>query len=87
MWKVIILICAIGTDRTHCTNETAVDVLIAPETAASLMSCGLIGQVYLAESGIDMNGYWPKIFCRSGNSEGPTVASAHSRGTDWITPS
>jgi hypothetical protein len=73
MWKVIILVCAVGIDRTHCTKDTAVDVLIAPEPAQSLMSCGLVGQVYLAESGIDMKGYWPKILCRSVTADQRTI--------------
>ena len=69
----IILVCAVGIDRAHCTKDTAIDVLIAPEPAESLMSCGLVGQVYLAESGVDMNGYWAKIICRSVTADQRTV--------------
>jgi hypothetical protein len=73
MWKILILVCATSLTRGECNKETAHDVLIPPEPASSLVECGLIGQVYLAESGIQMDGFFPLITCSSGRAVPQTV--------------
>lgn len=48
MFKVLILICSLGTSPADCQAYNAVDVIKAPD-AINEMACGLHGQAYLAQ--------------------------------------
>jgi hypothetical protein len=49
MFEVLILVCSIGLTPTECQMNTAIDVVKGP-TASNEVTCGLHGQVYLAET-------------------------------------
>jgi hypothetical protein len=51
MFKVLILICAIGTDHSACTKDTAIDVVRGP-TAQTMSQCIHESQVTLAQTSI-----------------------------------
>jgi hypothetical protein len=76
MMKTLLLICALGLPRGDCTVETAAAVIQGPE-AASLMTCGLHGQAYIAEgalAGYLENGHYLKISCTADTRVRPAIA-------------
>lgn len=72
MFKILILICAIGTQPQDCSRETALDVINGP-SADSEVTCMLHSQAYVAEVGLVRNDreYMKAICTRS--SIGKTV--------------
>jgi len=65
MYQVLLLICALGLQRSECTPYTALDVIQGPE-ASNLAACGLQSQAYLASTaiGLALGGReYPKILC------------------------
>ena len=48
MYKVLILICSLGTSPAECQAYNAVDVIQGPE-AFDEVDCGLHGQAYMAQ--------------------------------------
>jgi hypothetical protein len=69
MFKVLILICAMGVDRSACTAETAVDVVRGP-LAFSLAQCANESQSTIAQTSIapDPGKQYLKIVCTSDQS-------------------
>jgi hypothetical protein len=51
MMKVTILVCAIGMPQADCSVDTATAVIQGPD-AESLVTCGLHGQAYIADTAI-----------------------------------
>jgi hypothetical protein len=48
MWKVMVLLCALGAER--CTPDTAESVIAVPGRAGSPAHCAVLGQQYVASS-------------------------------------
>lgn len=51
MFKVLLLICAVGVQHQDCQVQTALTVLQGPE-ANNALACGFQSQAYLAMSAI-----------------------------------
>lgn len=66
MFKVLILICAVGLDRSACTPDTAVDVVRGPP-AQTLSQCVHESQTTLAQTSIapEPGKQYMKIVCAS----------------------
>jgi hypothetical protein len=47
MFKVLILVCAMGIAPQDCERDNALDVIVGP-AAANELACGFSGQAYLA---------------------------------------
>ncbi len=65
MYKVLLLICAVGTQQSECNVHTALDVIRGPE-AFDQRGCGMQSRAYLAESAIGRaitDREYPKILC------------------------
>lgn len=63
MFKVLIFVCAIGTQPQDCSRETALDVISGPSAENELM-CGFHGQAYIAEVGlVRSNQEYLKLVC------------------------
>jgi hypothetical protein len=65
MYQVLLLVCAVGLQRSECTIHTALDVIQGPE-APTLAACGLQSQAYLASTAIGREmgeDEYPKILC------------------------
>ncbi len=63
--KVLLLICATSMPRGDCQRDTALDVIAGPPVVDEI-ACGLMGQAYLAASGIGRRlgeGEYLKIIC------------------------
>ena len=61
MLKTMLLICAMGTDPSACTPETAIDVMAFPPTRM----CGLPQEATVARTALapEMGKTYPKIVC------------------------
>lgn len=66
MFKVLILICAVGVDRSACTPATAVDVVRGPP-AHTLAQCANESQSTIAQTSIapEPGKQYLKIVCAS----------------------
>lgn len=66
MFKVLILICAMSTDRAACTPDTAVDVVRGPP-AHTMSQCVHESQTTLAQTSIapEPGKQYMKIVCAS----------------------
>lgn len=64
MLKIIVLICAVSTDRAACDVNTAVDV-ITTARASTPQQCGFMGQAILAPTSIapESGKQYAKIMC------------------------
>ena len=64
MLKIIVLICAVSTDRAACDLTTAVDV-ITTARATTPQQCGFMGQAILAPTSIapEPGKQYTKIMC------------------------
>jgi hypothetical protein len=51
MLQVVILICSASLSPVDCQSDTALDVIVGPQTANAMM-CGLQGQAYVARTAI-----------------------------------
>jgi hypothetical protein len=52
MLTALILVCSLATVSNDCTRDNALDVVYVPATFASLVTCLMHGQAYLADSSI-----------------------------------
>ncbi len=66
MFKVLILICAVGVDRSACTPQTAIDVVRGPP-AHTMSQCIHESQTTLAQTSIapEPGKQYMKIVCTS----------------------
>lgn len=64
MYKVMILICAVGVDHTACTPDTALDIVHGPP-AHSLSQCMTESQTTLATTSIapEVGKQYMKVIC------------------------
>ena len=71
MFKVFILVCAMGIPPQDCERGNAIDVIVGPATANEL-ACGFSGQAYLAGTALTPNdGNYVKIQCtRAASADG-----------------
>lgn len=74
MFDVLILICAASLTQAECQKTTAMHVIKGP-AAANLMTCGLHGQAYLAETSLAYNleNSYVKIRCTPSARPMPTA--------------
>ena len=66
MYKVILLICAVGMHQSDCNVHTALQVIQGPD-ATDQRGCGMQSQAYLAGSAIGQamtDREYPKILCQ-----------------------
>jgi hypothetical protein len=64
MFKVLILICAVGVDRSACTPQTAIDIIRGP-VAHTMSQCVHESQTTMAQTSIapDPGKQYMKIVC------------------------
>ncbi len=64
MLKVLVLICAVTTDRADCDLNTAVDVITTAQ-ASTPQQCGFMGQALIAPTSIapEPGKQYVKIMC------------------------
>jgi hypothetical protein len=84
MFKVLILIFSVNVAPQDCQRQTATDVIAGPIVSSEL-SCGLSGQVYLADTALRPSGReYVKVQCSRTSSIANTGASLprHGEPTD-----
>lgn len=66
MFKVLILICAVGIERDACTQDTALDIVKGPQ-ARSMSQCMHESQSTLAQTALvpEPGKQYLKIICQS----------------------
>src|SRR5262249_34191961 len=63
MFKVLILVCAMGIAPQDCERSNAIDVIVGP-AAANELACGFSGQAYLAGTAlVPTDGNYVKVQC------------------------
>lgn len=60
MWQILILVCALSGP---CDKESAHFSVRVPEPAPGLAMCSLVGQAYIAETGLVQADERVKILC------------------------
>ncbi len=63
MWQILVLVCALSgpCDKDHARLSVAV-----PEPAPGLAQCGMVGQAYIAQTGLVHADERVKVLCTSG---------------------
>ena len=65
MYKVLLLICAVGLHQSDCNTRTAIHVIQGPDVSGE-RGCGFQSQAYLAGTAIGRgmtDREYPKILC------------------------
>lgn len=74
MLKILVLVCPMAVDHTHCDRDTAIDI-VQSMRVASVQQCGFMAQAMLAPTSLvpDPGKQYVKILCLR---EPTAVASA-----------
>ena len=63
MFKILILICSASTARADCRPENALMVIAGPQEVQNQVQCSMVGQAYIASTGLVQEGDFVKTIC------------------------